>query len=296
VGVAKMLAQLKQQWHGTLMLLAQPAEEITEGAKAMLADGLYTRFPKPNFAIALHDSSSLEAGSVGLCSGFALASSTTVQITMRGAGGHASMPDRTKDPVVATAQLVLALQSIVSRENSPFDPAVVTIGSIHGGTKANIIPDDVQLQLSIRAYKEDVRQKVLAAIERTAKGTALAAGMPADRPPVVTISPPTPATYNDPKLTAQLESLFANTFGAAHVVQSPPIMGSEDFGRFGLEDHQIPTCIFWLGAVDSAKMAVSKRDGTPLPSLHSPLFAPTPEPTLKTGVKALKIAAIELLK
>lgn len=297
LGTAKMLAQLKDRWRGTLILLGQPAEETIDGAKAMLNDGLYTRFPKPDYAIALHDNAELEAGKVAYCPGYALASSTSVDVTIRGIGGHGSRPEATKDPIVVAAEVVLALQTIVSRENSPLDPAVVTVGSIHGGTRYNIIPDEVYLQLTVRAYKEEVRQRILASIERITKGVAIAAGIPEERAPVVKVSETevTPATYNDPDLTERLAGVFEKTLGAQNVVKWHPIMGSEDFGRFGL-DHQIPISMFWLGAVDPVRVAESKTAGTPLPSLHSSLFEPLPEPTLRTGVKAMTSAVLELMR
>ncbi len=297
LGTAKMLAELKDQWRGTLVLIGQPAEETIDGARAMLRDNLFTRFPKPDFAIALHDNAELETGKVGYVPGYALASSTTVEIKIRGLGGHGSKPEATKDPVVLAAEVIVALQTIVSRENSPLDPAVVTVGSIHGGTRPNIIPDEVNLQLTVRAYKEEVRQKLLSAIERITKGIALAAGVPSDRAPIVKVSETevTKATYNDPALTERLAGVFVKALGQENVVKSAPIMGSEDFGYFSL-DHQIPTSMFWLGAVDPAKVKQSKETGTPLPSLHSALFAPVPEPTLRTGVKAMTSAVLELMK
>jgi len=298
IGTAQMLVQLKKQWHGTLVLIGQPAEETIDGAKAMLKDELYTRFSKPDYAIALHDHAELEAGKIGYCPGYALANSTAVDITIRGIGGHGSKPETAKDPIVIAAQVILALQTIVSRENSPLDPAVVTVGSIHGGTKSNIIPDEVKLQLTVRTYKEEVRKKILAAIERIAKNIAFAAGVPEERAPIMKVSDTevTPATYNDPDLTQRLAKVFEKTFDAKNVVKWPPIMGSEDFGRLGLDGHQIPVCMFWLGAVDPVQMAKSQQTGTPLPSLHSSLFAPLPEPTIRTGVKAMTSAVLELMK
>ncbi len=298
IGTARMLAELKNQWRGTLVLVGQPAEETIDGAKAMLDDGLYGKTPKPDYAIALHDHGDIEAGKVGMTPGFALANSTSVDITVRGIGGHGSRPESAKDPVVLAAQIILSLQTIVSRENSPLDPAVVTVGSIHGGTRYNIIPDEVKLQLTVRSYKEEVRQKILAGIERIAEGTALAAGLPAELAPVVKVSETevTPATYNDPALTGRLSSVFTNALGTQNVVQYPPIMGAEDFGRFGMEGNQIPTILFWIGASDPLKVAESKRTGKPLPSIHSPLFAPLPEPTIRTGVKAMTSAVLELMK
>jgi len=298
LGTARLLMQLRDQWHGTLVLIGQPAEETIDGAKAMINDGLYGKVPRPDYAIALHDHGEIEAGKVGYTSGFALASSTSVDITVRGIGGHGSTPQVAKDPIVVAAQIVMALQTIVSRETSPLDPAVVTVGTIHGGTKRNIIPEEVKLQLTVRAYKEAVREKLIASIERIAQGTAIAAGIPAELAPIVKVSETeiTPATYNDPALTERLSGAFAKALGVENVVQWPQIMGSEDFGRFGLEGHQIPTVLFWVGAADPAKVAESKRTGKLLPGAHSPLFAPLPEPTIRTGVKAMTSAVLELMK
>lgn len=297
LGTAKMLASLKDKWKGTLILLGQPAEERGAGAKAMLEDNLYSRFPKPDYVLALHDNAALEAGKVGYCEGYALANVNSVNITVKGVGGHGAYPQATKDPIVLAAQIILALQTIVSRENSPLDPAVVTVGSINGGTKHNIIPDEVKLQLTVRTYKDEVRKRVLSAIERIAKGTAIASGIPSDKLPIVEVveSEYTPATYNNPALTQRIKKVFDQTFGQENVVKTDPVMGGEDFGRFNLDD-KIPGFMFWLGAVDPAKIAKSKAEQTPLPSLHSSQFAPLPEPTIFTGVKAMTLAAMELLK
>jgi amidohydrolase len=297
LGTAKMLSGLKDQWRGTLIIIGQPAEETIDGARAMIKDGFFTRFPKPDFAIALHDSPDFAAGTVGLVPGYALASSTNVDIKIRGVGGHGSRPESAKDPIVLAAQIVLGLQTIVSRENSPLDPAVITVGSIHGGTRYNIIPDEVNLQLTVRAYKEEVRQKLLAAIERVTKGIAGAAGIPAELAPIVKVSETevTTATYNDPALTERLAAVFVKALGQENVIKAAPVMGSEDFGYFSL-DQKIPTMMFWLGAVDPLKIKQRKEGGPALPSLHSPLFAPLPEPTLRTGVKAMTSAVLELLK
>jgi hippurate hydrolase len=297
LGTAKMLVELKGQWHGTLVMLAQPAEEAINGAKAMMDDGLYTRFPRPDYVLALHDAGSIAAGKVGYTPGYALASSTAVDVTLRGVGGHGSAPQVTKDPIVEAAEFIMAIQTIVSRENSPFDPAVVTVGSIHGGTRYNIIPDEVHLQLTIRTYKEEVRQHILAALDRMARGIAAADDVPASRAPTVTTTSEfTPATYNDPQLTMRLAEDFKKALGADHVAELPPVMASEDFCRFGLEDHQIPICQFTLGAVDAEKLAESQRTGVPLPGVHSALWAPVPEPTLRTGVKAMTSAVLDLMK
>ena len=297
LGTAKLLSELKNQWHGTLVILGQPAEETIDGARAVLRDGLYDRFPKPDYAIALHDSAELEAGRVGYTPGYSLASSNTVDIKIRGLGGHGSKPDATKDPIVLAAQVIMALQTIVSRENSPLDPAVVTVGSIHGGTRPNIIPDEVNLQLTVRAYREEVRQKLLAAIERITKGIAIAAGIPEDRAPLVKVSETefTAATYNEPQLTERLAAVFVQALGQENVVKIPPAMASEDFGYLSL-DQKIPSTDFSLGAVDPARVKKSRETGTPLPSLHSALFEPLPEPTLRTGIKAMTSAVLELMK
>lgn len=297
VGTAKVLSELKDQWRGTLMIIGQPAEEVTDGAQGMLNDGLYQRFPRPDFAIALHDNSELEAGKVGLTPGYALASSTSIDMQIRGLGGHGAKPETTKDPIVIAAQVILALQTLVSRENSPLDPAVITVGSIHGGSKHNIIPDEVNLQLTVRAYKEDVRKRILASIERVAKGTAAAAGVPDNLAPVVKVSESqvTASTYNDPKLAERLTAVFARTLGSNNVVEVPPAMVSEDFGYFSLEQ-KIPSVLFWLGAVAPAKIKANRETGERLPSLHSPLFAPAPEPTIRTGIKAMTAAVLDLMK
>jgi amidohydrolase len=229
--------------------------------------------------------------------GYALASSTSVDIQIRGVGGHGSRPEATKDPIVIAAQVILALQTLVSRENSPLDPVVVTVGSIHGGSKHNIIPDEVNLQLTVRTYKEEVRKRILASIERVARGIAIAAGVPENLAPVVKTSESqvTAATYNDPELTERLATVFTKAFGTDSVVRVAPVMGAEDFGYFSL-DQKIPSTMFWLGAIDPPKVKASKETGVPLPSLHSPLFAPVPEPTIRTGVKAMTAAVLELMK
>ncbi len=298
LGTAKMLSQLKDQWAGTLVMIGQPAEERGAGARAMLRDGLYTRFPKPDFALALHTSASLEAGKIGYREGYALANVDSVDITIRGAGGHGAYPHRTKDPIVIAAQVVLALQTIVSREVGPLDPVVVTVGSIHAGTKHNIIPDEAHLQLTVRSYKPEVRKKLLSSIERITKGIATAAGVPPERAPLVEFSEEeyTPSTYNDPDLTRRVVSVLEATLGSENVVKTDPVMAGEDFSRYGLEDKQIPICMFWLGAVDPARIREAREKGISLPSLHSSEFAPLPEPTIQTGVKAMTSVVLELMK
>jgi len=295
LGTARMLVELKDQWHGTLLMVGQPAEETGSGAEALVEDGIYTRFPRPDVAIALHDNATLEAGRIGYTPGFALASSTSVTVTMRGAGGHGSAPETTKDPIVAAAQVVLALQTIVSRENSPFDPAVVTVGSIQGGSKNNIIPDEVRLLLTVRTYKEELRQRILNSITRIARNTALAAGIPEKLAPTIEVTEYVPATFCDPALTERVARVLEKAIGTGNVEKTSPVMGSEDFGNLGLEGNKIPIVFFWLGAVDPVKAAESKRTGERLPSLHSSLFAPLPEPTIRTGVKAMTSAVLDLM-
>jgi amidohydrolase len=295
IGYAKVLAELKDRWHGTLMLVGQPAEEKVGGAKAMLADGLYARFGKPDYAIALHDGPSL-AGTVSYTPGYALSSATSVDVTMRGRGAHGSAPQASKDPIVLAAEYIMAIQTIVSRERSPFDPAVVTVGSIHGGTKHNIIPDDVHLQLTVRTYNEEVRQQVLASLKRIANGLAEAAGVPADRMPIVEVSESTMATYNNPEMTARVAAALKRELGAGNAIEAPPVMASEDFGYFGGEDHAIPSVMFTVGAIDAERMEASRKSGTPLPSLHSSLFYPAPEATIRTAVEAMTAAVLELMK
>jgi hippurate hydrolase len=292
VGAATLLAKAKTRWRGTLVLVGQPAEEGGPGATAMLQDGFLTRFPKPDFALALHDDARMPSGTVGYTPGFALANSDTVDITIYGRGGHGSAPQNTVDPIVLAARTILALQTIVARETNPLDPAVVTVGSIHGGRKSNIIPDEVKLQLTVRSYKEKVRKKLLAAIERIAKAEAVAAGAP--REPTVQITLGFGATYNDPALTQRIARALAAAFGPSRVVELPPVMGAEDFGEFG-RAARVPSLIFWLGAVEPGKFASAEGDTTKLPGLHSSEWAPDREPTLKTGASALTIAVLELL-
>ena len=299
VGVARTLVQLKDRWKGTLVLIGQPAEEIVHGARAMLKDGLYTRFPRPDFCLALHVDADLETGKVGYVPGYALANVDSVDVTIRGVGSHGAQPDKGKDPVVIAAQTVLALQTIDSREIDPVQPVVVTVGSIHGGTKRNIIPDEVVLKLTIRTYSEEVRSKTLAAIERISKGMAQAAGVPQDRMPVVTRldDESTPATYNDPALVERVVSTFRRTLGEQNVVKREPVMGAEDFGRFGTEEPRVPIFMYRLGSVSPERVAVSKKPGAaPLPSLHSPIYLPEPKTTIRTGVVTMTAAAMDLLR
>ena len=295
VGSARVLSAMRSSWKGTVILLGQPAEERGGGARAVLKDGLFERFPKPSACVALHCGGSVLAGHLGFVEGFSFANVDSVDITVRGVGGHGAYPHLTKDPIVLASQLVLALQTVVSRETRPGDPAVVTVGSIHGGSKHNIIPDSVHLQLTLRSYTEAVRQNTLASIRRICKGLAESAGLPPDlHPQVVVANEFTPALYNDPKLTQRLAGATRRWLGESRVQTLEPVMGGEDFSEYGRTSDKIPICLFWLGVVSPEMNAEALRTGKPLPSLHSPFFQPQAEPTLRTGVTALVAAVMEL--
>ncbi|HZH14467.1 MAG TPA: amidohydrolase [Archangium sp.] len=291
VGTATLLARAKDRWRGTLVMVGQPAEERGSGARGMLEDGLYKRFPKPDFAVALHNSAAAVAGSIEYVAGYALANVDSVDITLHGKGGHGAYPHTTVDPIVLAARTILSLQTLVSREKSPLEPAVVTVGSIHGGTKHNIIPDEVKLQLTVRSYKPEVRKQLLAGIERVVNAEATAAGAP--RKPEVTVSEGTPATYNDPELTKRLVGAITRVLGKENLREAQPVMGGEDFSEYGLAG--VPAVMLWLGTVEPKRHAEAKAAGETLPSLHSPLFAPDRERTLRTGVTTLTTSALELL-
>jgi amidohydrolase len=297
LGTAKMLAEEKNHWSGTVVLIGQPAEETVGGAAAMLRAGLFAKFPKPDYVIALHDSPVLPAGQVAWREGPMLAGADSVDIMIRGYGGHGAAPNMTKDPIVIASELVVFLQTIVSREEDPQQPTVVTVGSFHAGTKHNIIPDDAHLQLTVRTMTPEQRAKTLAAITRVTNGIANAAGVPADRAPIIEISKDgVPATINDPALTRRVAAAMEKALGKENVVQGKPIMASEDFSLYTLQDPKPPITMFWLGAVDPAKIKDAQENGTRLPSLHSSEFAPLPEPAIRTGVMAMTSAVMDLLK
>ena len=297
LGTAKMLAESKSQWNGTVVLIAQPAEETVGGAAAMLRAGLYTKFPKPDYVLALHDSAVLPAGEVAWHEGTMLAGADSVDITIRGYGGHGAAPNMTKDPIMIASELVGFLQTIVSREEDPMQPTVITVGSFHAGTKHNIIPDDAHLQLTVRTMTPEQREKTLAAITRATNGIAAAAGVPAERAPIIEVSKNgVPATINDPALTRRVAASLEKVLGKENVVPGKPIMASEDFSLYALQEPKPPICMFWLGAVDPVKIKDAQEKGTRLPSLHSSEFAPLPEPAIRTGVKAMTSAVMDLLK
>ncbi|HME89276.1 MAG TPA: amidohydrolase [Chthoniobacterales bacterium] len=297
IGTARLLQRMKDQWSGTIMFVGQPAEEAVGGARAMLKAGLYNRFGKPDFALGFHDKADLQTGHIGVTPGYTYANVDSVNLTVRGEGGHGAYPHKTKDPVVLSAEIINALQTIASRENNPLDPIVVTVGSIHGGTKHNIIPDDVKMQLTVRTYKSEVRDRVLKAIDQIAKGCATAAGVPADRMPIFEIqNDGLPATYNNPDLTKRLVEVWKKVLGPENVDIVDSTMGGEDFAEYSLPDHSIPAVDFHIGAVDPDKIAQFKKEGKELPSLHSSKFAPVPEPTIRVGIIGMTSAVLDLMK
>ena len=298
IGTVRALAKLKDQWHGTIVFVAQPAEETGNGARALLKDGLYDRFGKPNFALGFHDKADLETGRIGVTEGYTSANVDSVDVTVRGVGGHGGYAYKTKDPIVLAAEMINNWQTIASRENNPLDPIVVTVGSIHGGTKHNIIPDEVKMQLTVRTYKAETRERVLAAIERIAKGIAAAAGIPPERAPIVSVSKDQfcPATYNNPELTKRLVAVWKKSLGNDNVKIVDPTMGGEDFSEYSLPDHSIPAVNFHFGAIEPAKIAEYKQKGKELPTLHSSKFAPVPEPTIRVGIIGMTSAVLEFMK
>ena len=297
LGFAKMMAEQKSQWHGTLMLVGQPSEETIDGAHAMLADHLYERFGKPDMILSEHDASDYAAGTIAIKPGPLAASSTSIDVVMRGKGGHGAAPEVSKDPIVMAAEFVLEMQTIVSRQISPQQPAVITVGQIHGGTKRNIIPDEVRMGLTMRAYDEATRLKMIDDIRRIANGIAIGYGVPEDRMPIVEVSKTeiTPATLNDPALEERLHAFAVKALGAENVKDAEAFMGSEDVGQFRLND-TIPGVMFMVGASDPVKLEAATKAGTRLPGPHSAIFAPVPEPTIRTGVTAMTAMAMGLLQ
>jgi hippurate hydrolase len=297
IGTARRLAAARARWSGTLVMIGQPAEEVNGGAAAMLKDGLFTRFPKPDYVLAFHDSASLPAGQLGFTPGFAMAAVDSVDILVKGVGGHGAAPATTRDPIVLAARIVTTLQTLAAREIDPQDAVVVTVGSIHGGTKHNIIPSEVKLQLTVRSYSPETRAKLLDGIRRIARGEAIAAGLPDDLMPEVKPYGTTGiATFNDEALTRRIAAGFATRFGAARVSETKPVMVSEDFPEYRAADPgRIQSMLFWVGGVPKAKWDAAGGDPAKLPSLHSPFWAPDAEAVIATGVEALATAAMELM-
>jgi hippurate hydrolase len=298
VGVARRMAATRGQWHGTLVMVAQPGEETSQGAKAMLEDGLFTRFPHPTHAIAFHDSATLPAGIIGYSEGPALANVDSVDMVVRGIGGHGAAPNTTRDPIVLAARIVTSLQTLVSRELDPLDSAVVTVGSFQAGTKHNIIPAEARLLITVRSYTPEIRRQLLDGIARIARGEAIAAGVPEDRMPEVTVreAEATPATVNTDALTRATMERFRAHFGAARVQLTRPVMAGEDFGRFRLASPGLESLIFWVGGVPQARWDASRNGGPPLPSLHSPFWAPDAERVIATATEAMTVAALGVLR
>ena len=297
VGTARTLAAMKALWSGTLVMILQPAEEIGLGATAMLGDGLFTRFPRPTHAIAFHDAANIEAGQIGYTPGYALANVDSVDLVVRGVGGHGAYPQTVRDPIVLASRIVTTLQTLVSREQDPQDPAVVTVGSFVAGTKHNIVPDEARLLITVRSYSDETRKRLLDGIARIAKGEAIAAGVPEDRMPVMTVEKDyTPATFNTPDFSEQMATVFRRHFGEAAVAKVPATMGGEDFGQYYRADKSIRSLIFWVGGVPSDKMALAKAVKTMLPSLHSPYWAPQADAVIGMGARALTVAALDILR
>jgi len=297
VGTARRMAAMKERWSGTLMMIAQPAEEWGTGARLMLEDGLFERFMRPDYNLALHVYPELPSGTVAVVPGYSFANVDSVDISVYGLGGHGAYPHSAKDPVVLASQIVIALQTIVSREVSPLEAAVVTVGSIHGGEKHNVIPEYVKLQLTVRSYTDETRKKVLDAIKRITRNQARSFGIPEDKLPQVHIKKPyTPAVYNDPTLSKRIQEHFKKTLGSERVKSIRPAMGGEDFALYGRVEPRIPSLMFRLGAAEPTVYARAKQEDILLPPLHSPYFAPPPEATIKTGIEAMTEAALLLLK
>ncbi|SEI78162.1 hippurate hydrolase [Sphingobium sp. AP50] len=297
IETAKLMAARKKDWKGTLVMILQPAEEVGKGARNMLEDGLYTRFPRPTHAIAFHDAANLEAGVVGYTPGYALANVDSVDILVKGLGGHGAYPQTTKDPIVLGARIVTTLQTLISREQDPQDPAVVTVGSFQAGAKHNIIPDQAKLLLTVRSYSDETRAKLIEGIKRVSRGEAIAAGVPDDKMPVVTVQDEfTPSTYNPPEFAEQMAGLLKGHFPDGRVIKTPAVMGGEDFGRFYRADKSIKSFIFWVGGVPADKMAASASGQVTLPSLHSPFWAPQADKVIATASEAMTVLALDILK
>ena len=297
IETARLLAARKDDWKGTLVMILQPAEEVGRGARLMLEDGLYTRFPRPTHAIAFHDSASLEAGVIGYTPGYALANVDSVDVLVRGVGGHGAYPHTTRDPIVLGSRIVTSLQTLVSREQEPQDPAVVTVGSFQGGAKHNIIPDEAKLLLTIRSYSDETRAKLIEGIKRIARGEAIAAGVPDDRMPVVTVKDEfTPSTFNPPEFAEKMAVVLKSHFPQDKVIKTPAVMGGEDFSRFYRADKSINSFIFWVGGVPADRMAQAASGQASLPSLHSPFWAPQADTLIATASEAMTVLALDILK
>ncbi|GAA0351160.1 M20 family metallopeptidase [Bowmanella denitrificans] len=296
LGTARQLVKRRSEWSGTLMMILQPAEERGRGARDMLNDGLFTRFAKPDYALAFHNSSAAPAGEIGYTPGYTLANVDSVNIVVHGVGGHGAYPQSTKDPIVLGSRIVGALQTLVSRELDPQDPAVVTVGSFQAGSKHNIISDKATLLLTVRSYSDQTRQQLLDGIARIAKGEAIAAGLPEALMPEVTWKQEyTPSTWNDPEFTRSTAALLSQHFGRERVKEGKPSMAGEDFGRYYRADNSIKSMIFWVGGVPKERWDKAQQTGEKLPSLHSPFWAPQADKVVATATEALTVATLHLL-
>ncbi|CAM8647316.1 MULTISPECIES: amidohydrolase [Sphingobium] len=297
IETAKLLAARKDVWKGTLVMILQPAEEVGKGARMMLEDGLYTRFPKPTHAIAFHDAANMAAGQIGYTPGYALANVDSVDILVKGLGGHGAYPQTTRDPIVLASRIVTSLQTLVSREQDPQDPAVVTVGSFQAGAKHNIIPDEAKLLLTVRSYSDETREKLIEGIRRISRGEAIAAGVSEDKMPVVSVKDEfTPSTFNPPEFAEQMAGLLKNHFPDGRVIKTSAVMGGEDFSRFYRADKSINSFIFWVGGVPAEKMAAAQTGQASLPSLHSPFWAPEADKVIATASEAMTVLALDILK
>lgn len=295
-GVARLMSSRRDKWCGTLVMIGQPAEELAAGARAMLADGLFERFPRPDYLLGLHIMDDIAAGQIGFRAGYAMARVDSVDITVRGVGGHGAAPHETKDPVVMAAEIILAMQTIVSREVSPFEPVVVTVGQIHGGTKRNIIPDEVKMELTVRSYGEQTREQILSAIERKCRGVAQAAGVAGEQFPIVYVEPnPCPPLYNSPELVRRVNAAMGRVIGDENIRFVGRKTGGEDFAVYRQQNPSIPSYMFFVGYISDDKAAQGPGSGGLQPKLHSPYLAPDAEPTIKTGIKVMSAAVLELM-
>lgn len=293
-GAARLLAGNADKWKGTLVMVGQPSEETGTGAVSMLEDGLFTRFPRPDCVLALHVAPPMPAGKVGYSVGATMAGCASLDLKISGIGGHGSRPNETKDPIVLAAETILLLQTIVSREIDPKETAVVTVGSIHGGNRSNIIPDEVMLKINYRYFSPEVNARIYSAIERIVKGAAIASGIPDDKMPVLTTAMTGPPIFSDPDIAARMGELFRGFFGEENVIRVDPISASDDFAHFGMQEPKIPLFYFWLGVTDPEEAAKCERENRPCSGIHSPSFAPLPEPSIKTGAVAMTIAVLDL--
>ncbi|MCC6925788.1 amidohydrolase [Novosphingobium sp.] len=297
IATARLMAANRGSWSGTLVMIGQPAEETIGGASGMVREGLMTRFPKPDYVLAIHDSADLPSGAIGVKSGFVLANVDSVDITVKGLGGHGAYPYTTKDPIVLASAIVMRLQTIVSRENNPLNPAVITVGSIHGGSKHNIIPDEVKLQLTVRSYSDGSRKLLLDGIKRIAQAEAEASGLPADRMPVIKVEEPGGrATWNTPELAERARKVLGARLGAGRVLDPPPSMASEDFGDLARgAGPGTQSLIMWVGGRPKEQLDAAARDGKQLPGLHSPFWAPEADKVIAAGSEALSVLAMDLM-